>query len=428
MPRRILIFLLGALMPLASVPSLATDPTPGQIIIQKRKASGSGFENLSVTPQNNKVLGFDNSGNLVMSNGGGGGGGSSAWADITGKPTTLSGYGITDAITAVAVAAGYQPLNAKLSDVAGLSLQQGDILWYDSGHLVRLGHGSGGVLMSMTDIGGSWSVGWGSSAVTINGQMAFLGGSADITLPYTSIEAGDAVSGQVLQFDGTDWVPADPSAGSGHTIQEEGSSLTARANLNFVGGGVTASDDSGNNATKVTVTRTGVYRTISVKASEMIPRVTSGASIQSYEKSTSKTNYDVLEFDASTQQYAQVWVWMPDEYDGGTVKVKLSWETGSGSGDVVWKVSAGCVGNTGGIAVTQGTAQSVTSTSSGTEHLNVTSATAAITASGSPAGGQWEVFEISRDAANGSDTLGVNARLIGIAIQYKESATETSSW
>lgn len=43
------------------------------------------------------------------------------------------------------------------------------------------------------------------------------------------------------------------AGGSGHTIQEEGTPLTARANLNFVGAGVTVTDDSGNNATVVTV-------------------------------------------------------------------------------------------------------------------------------------------------------------------------------
>lgn len=41
--------------------------------------------------------------------------------------------------------------------------------------------------------------------------------------------------------------------GTGHTIQDEGSGLTARANLNFVGAGVTATDDAGNNATVVTI-------------------------------------------------------------------------------------------------------------------------------------------------------------------------------
>lgn len=41
--------------------------------------------------------------------------------------------------------------------------------------------------------------------------------------------------------------------GSGHTIQDEGTPLTTRANLNFVGGEVTVTDDSGNDATVVTI-------------------------------------------------------------------------------------------------------------------------------------------------------------------------------
>lgn len=42
------------------------------------------------------------------------------------------------------------------------------------------------------------------------------------------------------------------SAGA-HIIQEEGAPLAARANLNFVGAGVAATDDVGNNATVVTI-------------------------------------------------------------------------------------------------------------------------------------------------------------------------------
>ncbi len=45
----------------------------------------------------------------------------------------------------------------------------------------------------------------------------------------------------------------DVVGGSAHVIQEEGTPLTARANLNFVGGGVTATDDAGNDATVVTI-------------------------------------------------------------------------------------------------------------------------------------------------------------------------------
>lgn len=42
-------------------------------------------------------------------------------------------------------------------------------------------------------------------------------------------------------------------SGGGHVIQDEGAPLTNRANLNFAGAGVTATDDSGNNATLVTI-------------------------------------------------------------------------------------------------------------------------------------------------------------------------------
>jgi hypothetical protein len=41
--------------------------------------------------------------------------------------------------------------------------------------------------------------------------------------------------------------------GGGHTIQDEGVDLTQRTKLNFVGAGVTVTDDSGNDATVVTI-------------------------------------------------------------------------------------------------------------------------------------------------------------------------------
>lgn len=49
------------------------------------------------------------------------------------------------------------------------------------------------------------------------------------------------------------WLEVGAAGGSGHTIQDEGSDMTARANLNFVGDGVTVTDDAGNNATVVTI-------------------------------------------------------------------------------------------------------------------------------------------------------------------------------
>ena len=45
--------------------------------------------------------------------------------------------------------------------------------------------------------------------------------------------------------------------GSGHVVQDEGTPLTNRANLNFVGAGVSVTDDSGNDATVVTISGGG---------------------------------------------------------------------------------------------------------------------------------------------------------------------------
>lgn len=60
------------------------------------------------------VLGTPTSGNLANCTG-------YQFAAIASTPTTLAGYGITDGITAAAVAAGYQPLDSDLTALAALA-------------------------------------------------------------------------------------------------------------------------------------------------------------------------------------------------------------------------------------------------------------------------------------------------------------------
>lgn len=66
--------------------------------------------------------------------------------------------------------------------------------------------------------------------------------------------SGDAAAGKYLKADGT-WTT--PPAGSGgyDTIQEEGSDLTQRAKLNFIGNAITAADDAGNARTNLTLSQ-----------------------------------------------------------------------------------------------------------------------------------------------------------------------------
>lgn len=65
-------------------------------------------------------------------------------------------------------------------------------------------------------------------------------------------------AGQVMKVNSTEngleW--GDASDGGGHVIQNEGSDLNQRTNLNFVGYGVSATDDEANDATVVTISDT----------------------------------------------------------------------------------------------------------------------------------------------------------------------------
>jgi|GEM_PF-2605375 len=86
-------------------PCLALAQSTGDVQLPVKSSSGP-LTPVWITKTPGKILGWDNSGNLgavtVTS--------SPAWSSITGTPTTLSGYGITDSITAATAASTYQPL------------------------------------------------------------------------------------------------------------------------------------------------------------------------------------------------------------------------------------------------------------------------------------------------------------------------------
>ena len=77
---------------------------------------------------------------------------------------------------------------------------------------------------------------------------------ADSTADTLTLAAGSNITLTTAQGSDTVTIAA---GSSGHTIQDEGSDLTAQTNLNFVGTAVTATNDAGNNATKITIGASG---------------------------------------------------------------------------------------------------------------------------------------------------------------------------
>ena len=58
--------------------------------------------------------------------------------------------------------------------------------------------------------------------------------------------------------------------------------------------------------------------------------------------------------------------------------------------------------------------------------LHITAASAAMTVAGSPAEGKLVMFQIYRDVS--ADDYNAEAHLLGVNIQYRESATASGAW
>ena len=82
-----------------------------------------------------------------------------------------------------------------------------------------------------------------------------------ITSQYV-LPAADGSAGQILCTDGSGATQFAAAASSGHTIADEGSALASRTCLNFIGTAVTATDNSGTDATDVTVCATSALLTV----------------------------------------------------------------------------------------------------------------------------------------------------------------------
>lgn len=168
----------------------------------------------------------------------------------------------------------------------------------------------------------------------------------------------------------------------------------------------------------VTVAGADPKRGFYIPAASLFGATTNGAATGQIETSTNKVNAKVLDFDQSTEEYACINIPAPDFWDLGTVTFQFHWTAASGTGDVIWGAQGLARSNDDALDTAYGTAQEVTDTLIATNDEHVTSATSAITIAGTPAKGDQLYFRVYRKAANGSDTLSADARLIGVRIKF----------
>jgi len=171
------------------------------------------------------------------------------------------------------------------------------------------------------------------------------------------------------------------------------------------------------------------YRTIYVDAGAMVPTETNGAQAGTEELATNDVMVDYFAFDASTDEKVQFKMVMPEQWDNGTIKAKFYWKSSNtDTGTVAWFIQAVAHADSAVLDTAFGTAVTATADAgSGTDNdLHITAASAAMTVAGSPAEGEMVMFQIYRDVS--ADNYNADAHLLGVNLQYRESATASAAW
>ena len=322
-------------------------------------------------------------------------------AAVTGTlPVANGGTGITSLGTGVATWLG-TPSSANLAAAITDETGSGALVFATSPTLTTpiLGTPTSGTLTNCTGLPAAGTTFAATSR--IHGRAtAGAGAGEELTLTQVLDLVGSAAQGDILYRGASSWTRLGAGT-SGQYLKTQGTGADpVWATVSASGGGST---------------------NVWIPAAQWIPRTTTGCGINSLETTTNKVNYDVLEFDPNTNEFAQCAVVMPSNWNASVgVTAKFHWTAATGSGAVVWGLSGRAYGDNTALDQSNTTAGAVTVTDTllTVAYEHITSATSAITLAGSPAAGQMVIFQLYRDAASTSDTLGSDAQFLGVEISY----------
>lgn len=198
--------------------------------------------------------------------------------------------------------------------------------------------------------------------------------------------------------------------------------LPAAVNITTAAGDVmTAVSEGSGNWRVVNYQRAGTeVHKLWIPAAAMRPRSTGGPA--SADVQVSSVEYYVLDFDASTAEFAHFNISMPSSWNEGTVTFVPVWTAASGSGDVIWRLRAVSVSNDDVIENTYSNSTTSTDTLIAAADLHRGPESSALTIDGTPAANDTVFFRVDRFASDAGDTLATDARLIGIELYITTNA------
>ena len=245
--------------------------------------------------------------------------------------------------------------------------------------------------------------------------------SKDVALSFTNAQyIADNSGNELLTFGVTasavnEFTIANASTGVGPILSSTGET-NVDININPKGSGTLK---SGSAAVKIAGTET-----IFVPAQAMFGTTTNGADAQAVETTAVRPELKVLDFDASTNEYAQFSIAMPKSWNLGTVTWQAFWShSTTNGGDCIFGLQGVGCANDDTADVVFGSAVEVEDDGIGTvEDVQMSAVSGAVTIGGSPADNDYTFFQLFRNAADGDDDFTGDARVLGIKLFYTTDA------
>lgn len=170
-------------------------------------------------------------------------------------------------------------------------------------------------------------------------------------------------------------------------------------------------------------------QSIYIAAGGMSPSASGGcAALATVASGANLPDIQSLDFDATTQEFAQFGFVMPKKWNRGTVTARFHWSHAATTVNfgVRWQLQAVAVSDDDPIGSAYGTAQAVNDTGGTTSDLYTTEETPAITVGGTPQPEDMVFFRVARVPADAADTMAIDARLHGVTL-YITTDAETDA-
>jgi hypothetical protein len=280
---------------------------------------------------------------------------------------------------------------------------------------------NGNELINLTATGSAVNEFTLANASTGNGPTLSATGETNVGINITPKGTGETIFG-------TGAAAATLTTSGAHDLVLDTNSGTNSGTITITDGAAGAINIAPNGAGVAQVGGSAIkvagLETMWVPAAAMYGATTNGAAAEQVETTATRPDMKVLDFDASTDEFAQFSVAFPKSWNEGTVTYQVFWTpSNTNTGNCIYLLAGVSCGDSDTIDIAYGSPVSITDAGIGTvEDQQVSAVSSAITIAGSPAVDQQTYFQLQRNASSGSDTFTGDARVLGIKIFFTTDA------